>query len=128
MQGQPGLHSSKFKASQSYMVRSCLRKLHIGGKRGNREKGMRTLELRKRNTSNDEGDIGGVCSQTDQSASGTTPRTGVRHDSGRTGGRSKQKARVAGNILRMDTEEEYPGKRGFNSLLVLISHSEAQET
>lgn len=67
MQGQPGLHSSKFKASQSYMVRSCLRKLHIGGKRGNHEKGMRTLELRKRNTSNDEGDIGGVCSQTDRS-------------------------------------------------------------
>lgn len=48
MHGQPGLHSSKFKASQGYVVvRSCLRKLHIGVKRGNREKGMRTLELRK---------------------------------------------------------------------------------
>lgn len=65
---------------------------------------------------------------TDQRTSGTTPKTRVRHDNGRTGGRSKQKARVAGDSLRMDTEEEYPGKREFNSLLVLISHSEAQET
>lgn len=49
-------------------------------------------------------------------------------DSGGTGGRSKQKARVAGDVLRMDTEEDYPGKRGFKSLLVLISPSEVPET
>lgn len=49
-------------------------------------------------------------------------------DSGGTGGRGKQKARVAGNILRVDTEEDYPGKRGFKSPLVLISHSEVPET
>jgi hypothetical protein len=37
----------KFKASKSYIVRSCLRKSHISGDGEDCEKGMRSLELRE---------------------------------------------------------------------------------
>lgn len=65
-----------------------------------------------------------------------TKKKKVRHDSSRDGEKRGQgtkcegekKARAVGNAPMLGTEDEYPGKRGFKSILALSSHGEVQET
>lgn len=116
-------------------MRSCLGKVHISGQRGNHEdfraqRGQGKLLFVVRNI------LGAstakltdikmpVGLRLEERQDMTAPETGEkRGQRSRCGG--GKKSGTAGSVLRMDTEDVFPGK-GAQTTLVLISHCEVQE-